>query len=148
LSYDNRRHQLPHPAEGCRKEGDLFCSHKYAGKSALRFELEVDILAGNLVWVEGPYPASTWPDVVFFNSVLSHYLEPGKRVNAHKGYVGHPDKIKCPHNGCNPAENVGMQSLARSCHETLNGCLKNWGILKKTHRHDIKQHWMVFMHVR
>jgi hypothetical protein len=28
-------------------------------------------------------------------------------------------------------ENLGMQSVARSCHEMLNGRLKNWGILEK-----------------
>jgi hypothetical protein len=60
--------------------------------------------------------------------------------------VGHPDKIKCPNNNCNPAENLGMQSAARSHHETFNfnGRLKNWGILERTYRHDIELHGTVF----
>jgi hypothetical protein len=67
-------------------------SHKYRGKYVLRYELEVDILVGTMVWVEGPYPAGVWPGVKVFNSVLSHCLEPGEQVEANKGYVGHPNK--------------------------------------------------------
>jgi len=43
--------------KGATRKGNAFSSFKYAGKSALRYELGVDILAGNLVWVSGPYPA-------------------------------------------------------------------------------------------
>ena len=39
------------------KRGNAFGSHKYAGKSTLRYELGIDILKGNLVWVEGLYLA-------------------------------------------------------------------------------------------
>jgi hypothetical protein len=37
-----------------------------------------------------------------------------------------------------------MQLAARSCHETFNGHLKNWGILERVYRHDITMHSMVF----
>jgi hypothetical protein len=80
----------------------------------------------------------------FFNSVLSLCLEPGERVEANNGYVGHTDKIKCPNNDCNPVENLGMQGTARSCHEMLNVCLKNWGILEKVYSHDITVHGTAF----
>jgi hypothetical protein len=40
--------------KGVTKRGNAFGSHKYAGKSALRYELGINILKGNLVWVEGP----------------------------------------------------------------------------------------------
>jgi hypothetical protein len=33
--------------KGAARKGNLFSSHKYAGKSALRYELGVDILPGN-----------------------------------------------------------------------------------------------------
>jgi hypothetical protein len=57
---------------------------------------------------------------------------------------GTPTKTKYPNNDCNPAKNLGMQSAARSRHETFNGRLKNWGILERTYRHDIKAHGTVF----
>jgi hypothetical protein len=113
--------------------------------SALRYKLGVDILVRNLVWVEGLYPAGGWNDIFFFNSVLSHCLEPGKRVEANNGYVGHADKIQCPNNDCNPVENLGMQGMVRSCHKMLTGHLKNWGILEKVYRHNITVHGTVFL---
>jgi hypothetical protein len=134
--------QIQH--KGVIKKGKLFGSHKYSGKLALRHVLGVDDLAGNLVWVGGPYPTGAWPDLKIFNNVLLPLLKPGKRIKANNGYIGRPDKIKCSHNNCNPAANLGMQSVARSCHKTYNGRLKNWGILEKVYRHNITVHGMVF----
>ena len=37
------------PQKGIEKKAKVFASHKYTGKSALRYELGVDISAGNLV---------------------------------------------------------------------------------------------------
>ncbi len=94
--------------------------------------------------MEGPYPAGAWPDIKIFLNCLAVHLLPGKHVEADNSYVGHPDKIKCPNNDCNLARNLGMQSAARLRHETFNGRLKNWGILKRTYRHDIELHGTVF----
>jgi hypothetical protein len=132
------------PQKGAVTKGNAFGSHKYAGKSALRYELGVDILTGNLVWIQGPYPAGKYTDIKIFNKVLRNFLEPGERVEADEGYRGHPDKIKCPGNDANPAENRAMQGRVRACHETLNGRLKNWGILSQVYRHDIMRHGDVF----
>ena len=70
------------PQKGAATKGKAFASHNYAGKSALRYELGVDILAGNLVWIQGPYPAGKFTDIVIFNKVLQNFLEPGERVEA------------------------------------------------------------------
>ena len=130
--------------KGGTKQGNLFGSRKYGGKSALRYELGVDILAGNLVWVGGPYPAGTWTDVKTFDDILSHLLDLGKHIEVDNGYISRADKVKCPNNYWNPTENLGMQSMARSHHETFNGRLKNWGVLSKIYHHDITVHGMVF----
>jgi hypothetical protein len=57
------------------RKGNLFNFQKYAGKSVLRYELGVDILAGNSAWVKGLYPAGARPKVffltVFYRTVLS-----------------------------------------------------------------------------
>ena len=109
--------------KGAARKGNAFGSFKYTGKSALRYKLGVDILTGILVWVSGPYPAGKYTDIAIFNSVLAHCLEPGEHVDveADNGYVGRLDKIKCPNNDFNPAENRLMQGIARFCNETLNG---------------------------
>ncbi len=110
--------------KGPAARGDAFASHKYADKSAISYELGADILAGNLMWISGPYPAGKYTDIAIFKDVLTHCLKPGEQVEADNGYVGHTDKIKCPNNDCNPAGKLAMQGRARSCHETLNGRLK------------------------
>jgi hypothetical protein len=130
--------------KGVTRKGNLFGSHKYAGKSALHYKLGVDILAWNLVRVKGLYPPGAWPSIKIFNSVLLHCLELGEHVEAGNGYVGHPHKIKCPQKDCYPAENLSIQSAARSPHETFKGSLNNWGIQEKTYRHDITVHGTVF----
>jgi hypothetical protein len=73
-----------------------------------------------------------------------HCLKPGKCIEADNGYVGHAGKIKCPHNYCDPVENLGMQRAARAHHKMLNGRLKNWGILEKVYCHNITVHGTVF----
>jgi hypothetical protein len=132
------------PQRGAAKKGNPFGSHKYAGKSALCYELGVDILMGNLVWIQGPYPAVAWPDIKIFTFCLAHFLEPYKRVKANDCYRGHVDKVKCPKNDVNPVENLKMQGHVRARHKMLNGRLKNWGILSQVFRHDIWCHGDVF----
>ncbi len=77
------------------------------------------------MWIQGPSPAGKYTDIIFFNKVLTNFLEPGERVEADDGYRGHADKIKCPKNDANPTENLAMQGRARARHETFNGRLKN-----------------------
>jgi hypothetical protein len=110
----------------------------------LWYKLGINILVENLAWVSGPYPAGKWNDIKIFMNELAHCLEPGERVKADNGYVGHADKIKCPNNNCNPEENLLMEARVRSQHETFNARLKFWGILGQVYRHDILKHGSVF----
>ncbi len=89
-------------------------------------------------------PAGKYTDIKIFNKVLRHFLDPWEQVEANKGYVGHPNKIKCSQNVGNPAEKWAMQGRVRARHETLNGRLKYWGILSQVYCHDIMWHGEVF----
>ncbi len=97
------------------------------GKSFLRYELGGSILGGDLVWIQSPYPAVKLTDIKIFNKVLRQFLDPGEQVEAGEGYIGHPDKIKCPQNVENPAEKWAMQGRVRAHHKMLNGWLKKMG---------------------
>jgi hypothetical protein len=99
---------------------------------------------GNLVWIQGPYPAGAWPDIKIFTSCLADFLEPYERVEADNGYRGHTNKVKCPKNDVNPVENLKMQGRVRAHQETLDGCLKNWGILSQIFHPDNRRHGDVF----
>ena len=132
------------PQKGTATKGNAFASHKYTGKSALQYKLGMSILGGDLVWIQGPYPMGKYNDIAIFNKVLHHFLDPAEQVEANEGYVGHHKKIKCPQNVGNPVEKWAMQGRVRVRHNTLNGRLKNWGILSQVYRHNIMRHGDVF----
>jgi hypothetical protein len=58
------------PQHGAAERGNAFASQKYAGKLALRYKLGIDILAGNLVWIQGPYPAGKYNDTSKYSTVF------------------------------------------------------------------------------
>ena len=133
------------PQQGPAIPGNPFSSFKFKGKCGLRYEIGVDILAGNIVWVNGPFAAGKYPDVEIFRLGLMHWLDEFERVEADDGYIGEaPQKVKCPGCASNPTENKEMQNRVRSRHESLNGRLKNWEILKVLYRHDLMEHGNVF----
>ena len=104
----------------------------------------MSILGGDLVWIQNPYPAGAFTNIMIFNKVLRNFLELGERVEVDKGYAGHANKIVCPTNTVNPPELKGMQGRVRARHKTLNGRLKNWGILSQVFRHRITLHGTTF----
>ncbi len=105
----------------------------------------MDILAGNIVWVNGPYAAGKYTDINFFCRGLAHWLDEHKRVEADNGYIGEePQKVKCPGCALNPTKNQVMQNRVRSRHKSLNGGLKYWAILTSLYRHDLMEHGNVF----
>ncbi len=105
----------------------------------------MDILAGNIVWINGPYAAGKYPDINFFCNGLAHWLDEHEQVEADNGYIGEaPQKVKFPGCTSNPTENQEMQNRVQSRHKSLNRRLKNWEILKSMYRHDIMEHGNVF----
>ena len=65
MSIDGTDFRIPQQGKACK--GNPFASHKYAGKSALRYKLGIDILEGNLVLIQGPYPAGKFNDIAIFS---------------------------------------------------------------------------------
>ena len=49
--------------KGIARNGNAFASHKCGGESPLHDKLGVVILAGNLVWIQGPYAAGKFTDI-------------------------------------------------------------------------------------
>ena len=133
------------PQQGPAIPGNPFSSFKFKGKCGLRYEIGVDILAGNIVWIEGPHAAGKYPDVEIFRRGLAHWLDKFERVEADEGYIGEaPLKVKCPGCPSNPTEHQSLQKRVQGRHESMNGRLKNWEILKSMYRHDIMEHGNVF----
>jgi hypothetical protein len=133
------------PQQGPAIPGNPFSSFKFKGKCGLRYEIGVDILAGNIVWIEGPYAAGKYPDVEIFRRGLAQWLDEFERVEADEGYIGEaPLKVKCPGCPSNPTDHQSLQKRVQGRHESVNGRFKNWEILKVMYRHDIMEHGNVF----
>ena len=60
-------------------------SHKFNGP-AVRYEVAISILGGDICWVNGPFRPGANPDAVIFSSGLRHQLDEGARVEADNGY--------------------------------------------------------------
>jgi len=132
------------PQQGPAIPGNPFSSFKFKGKFALRYEIGVDILAGNIVWIEGPYAAGKYPDVEIFRRGLAQWLDEFERVEVDEGYIGEALKVKCPGCPSNPTNHQSFQKRVQGRHESLNGRFKNWEILKSMYSHDIMEHGNVF----
>ena len=80
-----------------QQDSPAFSSHKYALKSALRYEIALCIQTGDICCIYGSFPAGKYPDITIFRSGLMTYLEPLERVEADNGYIGEaPEKVRCP----------------------------------------------------
>jgi hypothetical protein len=110
-------------------------SHKFHGP-ALRCEITLCIRTGDIVWVSGPFPAGEWTDLKIFRNELKHFLGPGERVEADKGYRG--DFPLCVKTHCpgEASEKKYMRRLVLARHEHVNGRLKNFAILRERFRHE------------
>ena len=122
------------------EHGRKFFSHKNK-KSGLRYEIGLNILTGDIVWANGPYPAGAYSDITIFRDSLITFLDAGERVEADDGYIGEaPHYIKCPMSVTNPKARKLMQGRLRSRQETVNRRFKDWGALKQVFRHHASNH--------
>ena len=95
------------------EQGRKFYSHKFKG-SAVRYEVALCILTGEICWIHGPFPAGSWPDIVIFQNSLASNLGPFEHVEADDGYIVEALlKVKCPKSFTNPKETKMMQKRVR-----------------------------------
>jgi DDE superfamily endonuclease len=120
----------------CPNYGPAFSSHKFAKKGALRYEVALCIQTGDIVWINGPFPAGRMNDIKIFREALISHLDENERVEADDGYIGEaPQYIKCPKSFCNPQQTLFMQQRVRNRQETINKRFKDWQILSQIFRH-------------
>jgi len=115
-------------------------SHKLKGPGP-RYEVGVNLKNGHIVWVHGPHPCGSNPDVVIFSKKLKSELMEGEFVLADGGY---------PDDSCTkivPGPSAGQSQILRARHESCNGRLKVFGVLKNRFRHPITKHGLCFQAV-
>ena len=116
-------------------------------KPGLRHEIGVCILAGDIVWVTGPFPCSDWSDIDMFWFAVKHMLEAGERVEADDGCIGEdllkakvPKSVVCAQDDAVHC----MQAKARLWHETVNKRMKKFECLATIFCHCVTVHGVCF----
>jgi hypothetical protein len=103
---------------GQAQKGNQISLHKFGGKCGLCYKLGVDNAEGNLVWVNGPFPAGGYHDITIFCNSLQHFLDPFECVDADDRYISEgPYHIKCPACATNPEEKEWMQGCVHARHD-------------------------------
>lgn len=100
----------------------------------------MSIEAANIVWVHGPFPCGTWPDIKISKSRLASVLPRNEMKVADSGYQ---------HQKCISPSNVSCEQRAihariRARHESCNAQLKYFNILQDEFGHNFKKHGTVF----
>jgi hypothetical protein len=113
--------------------------------SELHYKVALNILTGDICWINGPFLPGEWNDLEIFRSGLMTWLEVFERVEADDGYEGEaPLKVKCPSSIAVPDERQRLMVIVRRRHETVNRRFKKWKILSDVFRHDLGMHGRVF----
>jgi hypothetical protein len=126
-------------------------SHKHNGPG-LTYELAIAIRSNNLVWINGPYKASTH-DINMFRGgtkgqtanqdCLLYRIPAGKKAIGDKGYRGEPTKVSITRE-LDRKDVKHWKGRVKARHETFNKRIKDFSILSQEFRSDISKHKLVF----
>lgn len=114
-------------------------SHKFHGPG-LRYEIGLANHSGNIVWVNGPFPCGSYPDIKIFKEKMVHHLQHKELIVGDNGYI----HSKCITPGDVSEGKREIHKLLRARHETVNERLKNFNIIKHIFRHHVSLHSLVF----
>ena len=119
-------------------------SEKFHGPG-IRYEIAICIRTGSIVWINGPFPAGHYTDLVIFRLKLLSWLEAGEKVEADHGYDGEECFIQTPKcfNDNRPIA-AQQHKRARARHEVVNRHFKHFKILQECYRHCLDDHRHVF----
>lgn len=108
----------------------------------MRYELGISIQNGDLVWLLGPFPCGSHPDIKIARMSIVHNIGVDEMILADSGYRDKGEYFDTP-TGLN---NKGqyMRSIARSRHEIFNSRVKRFKILSTTYRGEISKHYLYF----
>ena len=120
-------------------------SHKFK-KPGVRYEVGLSIALGDIVWINGPFPAGHFPDLVIFRMGMKGLLDDGERVECDKGYRGEfPKKAKPPHPFYDYDPKIKkMKKRLAARHETVNSRIKQFKSMNGLFRHNYKMHSSCF----
>ena len=116
----------------------MWFSHKING-AGVRYEIGLSV-AGEIVWVNGPFPCGKYPDIKIFKNSMVQALREEECLIADNGY----NHQKCITPNTVSDDNRKLHSRIRARHETVNRRLKIFSILRQVYRHPLDDHWLYF----
>lgn len=114
-------------------------SSKFRGPG-VRYEIGISVINPKIIWVNGPFPCGTWPDLRIFKQRMCASLYSGEFVIGDRGYK---------HVRCITPDDVlpharSLHDHIRARHETCNERFKRFSILGQVFRHSVQLHGRVF----
>ena len=103
-------------------------SHKFKGPG-VRYEIAVCIKTGWIVWVNGPFPCGSFPDLEIAKLGLHYMLDDNEKYIADGGYrCAFEDRSRTPTGSWRISDLA--ESAARARHECINRKLKEFNCLQ------------------
>jgi hypothetical protein len=140
ISVDGTHCRINEP----RREPSAKWYSKKFSQAGVSYELGIAIHANQLVWINGPFPASEHDITIYRkDGGLKSKIPEGKRLVGDEGYKGESETISTR----NKLDSVAVKTFkrrARARHETFNGRLKNFKILAERFRHGVVKHKTAF----
>jgi len=142
VSVDGIHCKVQEPKHPFYPKNPAMYSHKFHS-AGLNYEVAISVFENKVVWVNGPFQASTHDITVFRNHGLANKIPPGKRCIGDKGYRGEPNKVSVPSSfDTEPVRR--LKGRARARQESFNSRLKQFECLYGTFRHDLSKHKTCF----
>lgn len=121
VSLDGTDFQIFEPSKFDRK----WFSHKFLGPG-VRYEVGLNIITGDIVWINGGVPCGEWPDLRLARDSYTSMVNLNEMTVADEGYNDRNFFI------------YNKEIMAR--HETVNRRLKQFGVLHQKFRHQRHLH--------
>jgi hypothetical protein len=117
--------------------------HLYSQKfnrAGLKYEIGLNVNTGDIVWAYGGYGCGM-PDLVLAREAYIEFIDEGELTIADDGYR---DRRYFIYPAICPPNMSAIHKAVMSRHETVNGRLKNFNVMKSMFRHDKSKHSQCF----
>ena len=117
-------------------------------KAGLAYELAIGVFKGNLIWINGPFPAGE-TDLQIYRKPggLKSKIPPGKRVIGDRIYSRSKEPTISGRNPLDIKEVAELKERAKARHETFNSRIKTFEILAtrfRSTKNHLQKHKQVF----
>jgi len=143
-SVDGVHCRIEEPLDPEFRKNPKYYSHKFH-QAALAMEVALDLFEDQVIWVNGPFPASTH-DLTIFREGLKNKIPVGKKVIGDKGYRAE-EAFVSTHNRLDDEDVRTFKKRALARQEAFNKRLKEFACLSGRFRHKVKQFKVYFMAV-